>query len=371
MINHNIYRAFLGCLAGYICLCCVSVFAVPPIMTESETLLASNGKTNDSFGNDIEFDGGVLLIGAREDDQFGVNSGSVYVFRQQPDDTWIEAYNITPQGSQPSELFGTTIVYHNNIAFISNVGGFIGEPRTVYVFRQDAPDQWTEIQRLNSNDSHPGDGFGWSIAQSGDLLAIGSPIRDDQGNNSGAAYIFRRNIQGQWIQEAKLLPKDGNAEDQFGNAVTFIGPLCIVGAYAVSDFSPINHGAVYVFEEQSPGNWVQRAKLVDPNGETGDRFGASLAACGDTLAIGAPRDVVNQVLDAGSVHVFHQLSPSLWQLEQKITRLIPNTGEQLGVRLALEEDSLFISATNSNVSGVSSGAVYLYERQPLDVWEHR
>jgi len=44
-------------------------------------LLASDGAAEDRFGTSIDIDGGVVVVGARDDDDAGEGSGSAYVFR--------------------------------------------------------------------------------------------------------------------------------------------------------------------------------------------------------------------------------------------------------------------------------------------------
>ena len=61
------------------------------------------------------------------------------------------------------------------------------------------------------------------------------------------------------IEQAKLLPSDGAAEDDFGAAVSHSGDSVIIGAAGADDFGH-RSGAVYVFQRTS-GEWAQQAYI--------------------------------------------------------------------------------------------------------------
>ena len=48
--------------------------------TQVAKLTASDGAADDNFGSSVSIDGDTMVIGAREDDDKGSNSGSAYVF---------------------------------------------------------------------------------------------------------------------------------------------------------------------------------------------------------------------------------------------------------------------------------------------------
>ncbi len=63
-----------------------------------------------------------------------------------------------------------------------------------------------QLVKLLPNDGDAGDNFGRSVAISGATTVVGSRYDDDNGNDSGSAYLFDT-ATGQQI--AKLLPNDG------------------------------------------------------------------------------------------------------------------------------------------------------------------
>ena len=67
------------------------------------------------------------------------------------------------------------------------------------------------------------------IAVEGDVAVIGAPRHDGEGNNAGAAYVFRWNGDN-WFQEQKLIPSDIEPEDEFGWSASVSGNVAVVGA---------------------------------------------------------------------------------------------------------------------------------------------
>ena len=70
-------------------------------------------------------------------------------------------------------------------------------------------------------------------------MIVGAPGDDDNGVDSGSAYIFK----GGFLQE-KVIPSDGTAGANFGYSVSINGSNAIVGAPG-DDF---NKGSAYIFK---------------------------------------------------------------------------------------------------------------------------
>ena len=109
---------------------------------------------------------------------------------------------------------------------------------------------------------------------------VGAHNDDDNGSNSGAAYVFAKPGTG-WAtttETAKLTAFDGAADDQFGYSVAVEGDTVVVSAYGDDDDGQ-GSGSAYVFVKPSTG-WSSTstaAKLTASDGDTNDRFGKSVA----------------------------------------------------------------------------------------------
>jgi len=122
------------------------------------------------------------------------------------------------------------------------------------------------------------------VAIDGDSIAAGAIDRDDQGTNSGAAYVFVRD-GAVWRCQQKLLADDGKPDDWFAQGLALRGDCVVVGANA-SNENGRKAGAVYVFTRQGD-RWRQR-RLLAADGREGDVFGQSVAFAGDHLVAGRP-----------------------------------------------------------------------------------
>ncbi len=153
---------------------------------------------------------------------------------------------------------------------------------------------------IKASNTEADDRFGFSVALSGDTLAVGTRfeasaatgIDGDQSNNSadeaGAVYLFTRDGAGVWSQQAYLKASNTDAFDQFGVSVALSGDTLAVGGYLddsaatgidadQSNNNARNSGAVYVFTRDGAGVWSQQAYLKASNTDGDDWFGFNLA----------------------------------------------------------------------------------------------
>ncbi|MCZ6612157.1 MAG: FG-GAP repeat protein, partial [Planctomycetota bacterium] len=100
----------------------------------------------------------------------------------------------------------------------------------------------------------------------------------------------------------KLLPNDGETDDEFGRSVAISGAIAIVGAYRDND-NGTDSGSAYLFDISDPANPVQLFKLLANDGAAGDNFGFSVAIGGTIALLGADRDDDNGDL-SGSAYLF-------------------------------------------------------------------
>jgi hypothetical protein len=160
----------------------------------------------------------------------------------------------------------------------------------------------TEVAKLLASDGAADDEFGESVAISGDYAIVGAYRDDDNGTDSGSAYVFERDGSGNWAEVTKLLASDGAADDDFGESVAISGDYAIVGA-PIDDDNGTDSGSAYVFERDGTGNWTEVAKLLASDGATSDYFGTSVAISGDYAIVGAYLDDDNGT-DSGSAYIF-------------------------------------------------------------------
>ncbi len=135
------------------------------------------------------------------------------------------------------------------------------------------------LQKLTAPDGDASDNFGRSVAINGNTALIGSFFDDDNGTNSGSAYLFDTTT-GNLLQ--KLTAPDGSADDRFGDSVALSNNTALVGSF-LDDDNGTNSGSAYLFDTTT-GNLLQ--KLTAPDGDAGRYFGRSVAINDNTALIG-------------------------------------------------------------------------------------
>ena len=154
--------------------------------------------------------------------------------------------------------------------------------------------EYLQRAKLTAGDGAAEDIFGNSVSIDGDTMVIGAVYDDDNGVNSGSAYVFTRNTAGNltsgWTQVAKLTADAGGlAHDKFGHSVSIDGDTVVIGVR--EDDDPANSGSAYVFTRDTPGDpasgWTQVAKLTADDAAASAQFGMSVSIDGDTVAVGA------------------------------------------------------------------------------------
>ena len=268
------------------------------VATETK-LTASDGTANDNFGSTLAIEGTTMMVGAEDEGSNGSYGGEVYVFEHEGS-SWSEVVALTPPVPADEAQFGFSVAISGTTLFVGAIEDD-GPPGKVYVYDADGG-SWSLSQTLVPSDGSNNDNFGRSIAVSGNRLIVASPADDDNGSFSGSAYIFDYNGSS-WIQSAKLVPSDGAASDYLGyeKGVAISGDVAVVGAYRDDD-DGTESGSAYIFRYDGT-SWSQTEKLTANDAASSDRFGYSVAISCDTVVVGANQNDDNGT-DSGSAYVY-------------------------------------------------------------------
>ncbi len=227
------------------------------------------------------------------------------------------------------------------------------------------------------------DNFGFSVAMSGDHLAVGAPGDDTGGTDRGSAHLFTgvgANFSGLTWQKklasgtgALGMPALSNT-DNFGFSIALNGDRLVIGAVG-DDAGGADRGAVHVLtgvgSDFSGLTW--RKKITSGGGASGmpvlsngDSFGFSVALDGDRLAVGAAGDDTGGT-NRGAVYLYNSVGVDFDGLifRRKLfsgSAVIPSLadGDQFGSAIALDGDRLAIGAPLDDTGGVDRGAVHLF-----------
>lgn len=206
-------------------------------------------------------------------------------------------------------------------------------------------------------------GYSVSLSSNGNIIAIGAPENDDNGNNSGHVRVYE-DVSGEWVQVGQDI--NGEAANDYSGwslSLSSDGSIIAIGAvYNDGDSGDTNafFGNVRVYENVS-GVWTQIGQ--DINGETShDRSGhsVSLSCDGKIIAIGAPGNGSFQNF-LGNVRVYENISGVWTQVGQDIDG--EADGDNFGHSLSLSCDGsiVAISGPRNDDNGNRSGHVRVYE----------
>jgi hypothetical protein len=261
---------------------------------------ASNTGAADLFGASLALsgDGNTLAVGALDEDgsSTGINgaddndatgSGAIYVFRFR-NGAWSQQAYIKASNTERNDALSIVALSRdgNTLAAAAfdedstatGVNADQSGPHesdlstgAVYVYVFDGA-EWSQQAYLKASNTGANDEFGVRLAldDSGDLLAVGTPLedgsglglnpaQDDSADDAGAVYLFRRDGT-EWAEILYLKAPNTEAYDEFGATVALSndGRVLAVGARVEdggsagvdgdqSDNSVRDAGAVYVY----------------------------------------------------------------------------------------------------------------------------
>ena len=309
-------------------------------------LLPSDGAAVDEFGFSVAISGTTAVVGAWWDDDNGSDSGSAYLFDTT---TGQQLFKLLPSDGAAFDNFGISVAISGTTAVVGawkddDNGSSSG---SAYLFDTTTGQQ---IFKLLPSDGAAGDRFGLPVAISGTTAVVGAENDDDNGTDSGSAYLFDTTTGEQLF---KLLPSDGATEDHFGESVAINGTTAVVGAYGDGPIS----GSAYLFDTTTG---QQIIKLLPNDGAAGDLFGISVAISGTTAVVGASQDDDNGG-NSGSAYLFDTTTG------QQIGKLLPSDGaasDDFGSSVAISGTTAVVGARWDDDNGNNSGSAYLFTAPP-------
>ncbi|MCB0855471.1 MAG: T9SS type A sorting domain-containing protein [Bacteroidetes bacterium] len=364
--------------------------------TEIQKIVSSDRGAHDQFGVSVSINNQTAIVGAwKEDhDTIGLNkinhAGAAYIFERDTTGYWNEAQKLIASDRSEIASFGYSVAIDQDYLIIGargeskNVvgGDSINGAGAAYIFRKNQTGKWTQIQKLVASDRGKFDFFGSSVAIHNSYLIIGAywedhnPFGQDTKSEAGAAYIFERDSTGYWTEVQKIVPLDREVYDQFGFSVSIEGNTAIVGAYTKTDsiggIPVFSAGAVYIFERNSLGEWVENQKVTASDKANSDYFGTSVAISGNTILVGAygENDVPggNDVDNRGAAYFLEKNNLGQWEETQKVIGSGSKGFLLFGYSVSLDGDVAIIGTPHDFEPTILSGSAFIFERKPNGIW---
>ncbi|MHC4657691.1 MAG: FG-GAP repeat protein [Planctomycetota bacterium] len=323
-----------------------------------QKLHQSDPADDDYFGCSVDIDGDTVVIGAHGADTGGV----AYVFTRSGS-TWTEQQKLTASDAASGDNFGHTVAIDGNTIVI---GAYTDDydsntdAGSAYVFDYNGL-TWSQQQKLTPSDAAVGDEFATSVEIDGNSIIVGSPRDDDDGSNSGSAYVFTYNGS-TWTQEDKLTASDASMYHYFGEFVDIQDNTALVGANKADANGTSSAGAAYVFG-RSGTSWSEDQKLIDNNPNSNEKFGYAIAISGDWITIGAPKDKESGVgTGAAFIYVWDD---SQWTLQERLIDANGAPDDNFGWSVDVSYGTVIIGVLDDDDAGTSAGSAHIYDFCPL------
>jgi choice-of-anchor B domain-containing protein len=234
----------------------------------------------DYFGRALAIDGNTLLVGGTTVEE---STGTVWQFERTATG-WDFVGQLRPPEVQVGDSYGRGAVTGGGLLFVSSLGH--QGTGAVWAFRREADGRWVQEARILPEGAGEQHFFGWSMAYDPDAgrLLVGAITPPTQ--NRGAAYIYRREAPGQWTREAEFpASPEAPAGLQLGMAVAWLDGMALVGAPGADGFM----GEVRSWERNAmTGEWTPAITLTAHDRQPGGQFGSALAVRESQLWVGAP-----------------------------------------------------------------------------------
>src|ERR1700722_10863750 len=282
-------------------------------------------------------------------------------------DAWSQLAELTPTTRVNQDWFGVSAAVSGNTAVVGAFDANIEKTGVAYVFAKPSSGWGNMTQTATLKPSDGGEGFGTSVAISGNTIVVGAANASNENRSGaqtqgpGAAYIFVKPASG-WkdmTETAKITASDGVGGDAFGYNVSISGNTVAIGAL----FAHSGAGAAYVFVKPTHGwsKMTQTAELTASDATTFDNMGA-VAISGNTVVTGA----YGHNNFTGAAYVF--LKPSSgWKNMTQTAEISGKHANQIyGFSVATDGKIAVVGSVGAN-NGI--GAAYIYAK-PKSGWKN-
>ena len=331
--------------------------------------LIGNG-WHDYFGANVEInnDGNIIAIGAKyESNDNGAGITRVY---ENYNGSWIQLGQQIDESNLGGDLNSISMNGSGNIVSTSSINFNGGQSRTRIFYWASNIGSWAQMGSDILGDYSDSFGTSISLDEIGHTIAIGAPLSNTLGTNSGKVQIYEwDNSTFSWIQKGNDLGT-GFVGDKFGNAVVLSkdGNTVAVGSPLNGD-SYFEAGKIQVFRWDGI-SWNQIGNDINGSQQQAELGrnpkSITLSEDGNTLVVGSPRYDANFISNSsynGKVTIYKYQFGN-WHVDGQEIHA-SNIGDGLGHSISINNqgDILAIGAPFFDGSNCCDrGKVYIYKK---------
>jgi hypothetical protein len=289
-----------------------------------------------------------VIVGAS-----GKSLGSAYLFDA---NSGAQLFKLIASDAAEADAFGTSVAIDGNTAIVgARWDDDNGENSgSAYLFDVDTGEQ---LFKLTPNDGASLEWFGHSVAISGDIAIVGARDITKRGifyYTADSAYLFDVNTG---LQIAKLVPSLGSGAPN-ADAVDISGDTAVIGVPFHADSGAFNFGDAYLFDVATSS---LHTGLSASDGDEYDFFGSAVGVSGNTAVVGAPGHDEYR----GGAYLFDAITGS------QIAKLMPSNADEVyvfGRSVDVSGTAVIVGATSDNEG--ASGSAYLFSIVPEPTTMH-
>gem|GEM_PF-3802259 len=323
---------------------------IPVVVLENPTPEKSDG-----FGVAVAMRGSIVAVGAPNDKANGVQTGSVYVYDVAGENPAVPMLTLHNPSGFEAAGFGESIAISGSRIVVGTPGNSDGANHgSVYIYDLTAAAPATPVVTLRTP-AVGGSMFGRSVAIDGARVIAGMPYAT-QGGTVGAGCAFAYDLASATPTTPLLLTNPAPKQDgRLGSAVAVSGNRVVVGELSF-DFADSGHAYVYALAGANPGTAV--TALSHPNPGVNSHFGAELALSGSRLLAGCSGGGVQEAyffdLDAAdpTVPIGTLANPNA------------DSGDGFGVSIALDRGLAVAACPHGNGYHFGRSSVLVFSAAP-------
>lgn len=188
-----------------------------------------------------------------------------------------------------------------------------------------------------------------------------------EGVRSGAVYVFELQDTGRWVQKQKLVAEDAISDNaMFGMGLSLSGRTLLVGAPGFSDRGS-HSGKAYVFERDDSDTWMLVAELAPDDRVKDDNFGMSVSVDGNKAIIGILRPSVEGE-SVPRAYIFERDESGVWR---EAAKLHPShdSFEWFGFSVSISLNTAIVGSYGDK-EFLGDGSAHFFERLDNGSWVH-
>ncbi|MEK9634196.1 MAG: hypothetical protein VW622_10190, partial [Opitutae bacterium] len=330
-------------------------------------MTAPDGAASDQFGVSVSQSGNISAVGAWNADPDGLtDAGVAYLYQLEANGSATYLTKVTAPDAAADDQFGYSVSQSGNIlavgAYKADPGG-LSDAGAAYLYQLEANGSATYLTKVTAPDGATGDNFGYSVSQSGNILAVGAWNADHPGglSNAGAAYLYQLEANGSTSYLTKVKAPDTSSGDGFGGSVSQSGNILAVGAWGSDSSGLSDAGAAYLYQLEANGSATYLTKVIAPDRAANDEFGI-VSQSGNILAVGAWGSDSSGLSDAGAAYLYQLEANGSATYLTKVTAPDAADGDEFGWSVSQSGNILAVGGTGADPGGLSgAGAIYTFD----------